>query len=130
MSMLSTTAAGYYSPNKSVCGEVHEGNFPTQHASLMTQSRWNVTLCAGALWTRGSFKVGVNSGRRPAGSFIDREYFYMMETQSDYVSAQPVQSEFSRMSHDNCDTKASVTSSKSIIKHKLVTDIPSYVYLF
>lgn len=59
------------------------GNFPTQHASLMTQSRRNVTLCAGALWTRGSFKVGVSSGRRPAGSFIDREYFYTMERRSD-----------------------------------------------
>ena len=76
----------YYSANKyTVCvGMNTERSHPAYPAH---DSRlWYVTSCAGALWTSRSFKRGVDSRRRPAGSLADQECFIMTETHFNCIS--------------------------------------------
>lgn len=76
----------YYSANKyTVCMEMNtERSHPAYPAH--DSQLWYVTSRAGALWTSRSFKRGVDSRRRPAGSLADRECFITTETRFNCIS--------------------------------------------
>lgn len=64
-----------------------------------------VTLFAGALWSSSSFKLGVKSRRRPAGSLTDQECFITVET-TFYYSSDFADTVWNHVNLHNCHIRS------------------------